>query len=375
MTRAGLEDQAMPRIAVVGPLLPYRGGIAQYNTLLARAFADQGDDALFVSFSRQYPRWLYPGKGDIDSLYAGHRERGALYLIDSVNPLSWWKAARAIARQGVQLAVFHWWTVFWAPCFGAMIWLLRRRGVRVALICHNLVDHEASGLKAAVSRYVIGMADAYLVHSREHAETLRREQPGKPVESHPIPAYGHYPQPHGKLAKRGRLELLFFGFIRPYKGLDVLLEAMRIADDRDVHLTVIGEHWGDSSALVRQYAGHSNIELRLEYVDDAEAAEYFARADFVVLPYRSATPSAVVALAYHYDVPVIASRVAGLDDVVMDELTGVLVPPSDPDALACTIGSVTRERARELAVGVGEYKHTHGWDAICARVRMLASAH
>lgn len=367
------EDRVKPRVAIVGPLLPYRGGIAQYNTLLARAFAERGDDTLFVSFSRQYPQWLYPGKGDIDPLHADHRESGALYLIDSLNPITWWKAAQEIVRQGVQCTVFHWWTIFWAPCFVVMIQLLKRRGVRVALICHNLVDHEASGLKAAVSRYVIGMAGGYLVHSRDHAEALRRDQPGKPVESHPIPAYGHYPQPRGTLAKRGRLELLFFGFIRPYKGLEVLLDALRIADDRDVYLTVIGEHWGDSSELVRQYEGHPNIELRLEYVDDADAAEYFARADFIVLPYLSATPSAVVALAYHYDVPVIASRVAGLDEVVIDDGTGLLVPPSDPAELARTLRSATRERARELAGGVSEYKRTHGWDAICARVRMLAT--
>ncbi len=369
---AGSADR--PRIAVVGPLLPYRGGIAQYNTLLARAFAEQGDDALFVSFSRQYPRWLYPGKSDIDLPNADRREPGALYLIDSLNPLTWWKAAREIKRQGVQVAVFHWWTVFWAPCFIAMTWLLRLRGVRTVLICHNLVDHEANGLKAVISRYFIGLAGGYLVHSRGHAETLRHEHPGKPVEEHPIPAYGHYPQPRGTLAKRGRLELLFFGFIRPYKGLDVLLEALRVAGDDDVHLTVIGEHWGDPSELVRAYADRENVELRLEYVDDAEAAEYFARADFVVLPYLAPTPSAVAALAYHYDVPVIASDVAGLDEVVIDGRTGVLVPPGDPDVLAKALSAASRELAQELAVGVTEYKATHGWDAICARVRALADA-
>ena len=295
-----------------------------------------------------------------------------MYLIDSLNPLTWWKAARAIERQGVQVAVFHWWTVFWAPCFIAMTWLLRRRGVRTALICHNLVDHEANGLKAAISRYFIGMAGGYLVHSRGHAETLRQEQAGKPVEASPIPTYGHYPQPHGTLAKRGRLELLFFGFIRPYKGLDVLLDALRIAGDEEVHLTVIGEHWGDPSALVREYADHPNVEIRLEYVTDAEAAEYFARADFVVLPYLTPTPSAVVALAYHYDVPVIASNVAGLDDVVVDGRTGLLLPPGDPQALAEALSRTDRDRALALGTGVRQYKATHGWDAICARLRVLA---
>lgn len=362
------------RIAVVGPVLPYRGGIAQYNTLLARAFATHQCDACFFSFSRQYPQWLYPGAGDRDPSFENHVEPGVHYTIDSINPLTWWKTARAIAQQAPDLVVFHWWTAFWAPCFMTMIWLLKRRGIRVALICHNLVDHDASGLKAAISRHVIGMADACLVHSTEHAGILKREWPRKSVVQHPIPVYGHYPPPRGTLAKRGRLELLFFGFIRPYKGLDVLLEALETLADRDVRLTVIGEHWGNPEALVRETADNANVELHLLYMSDAEAAEYFHRADFVVLPYKSATPSAVASLAYHYDIPIIASRVAGLVDVVVDGQTGILVPPRDQRALADAIRVASRDQSRQLAEGVAIYKKTHGWDSLCATLDQLVQA-
>jgi len=354
------------RIVVVGPVLPYRGGIAQYNTLLAREFAGHGDHAGFFSFSRQYPQWLYPGDGDRDPSFADHVEPGVHYTIDSINPLTWWRTAREIAEQAPALVVFHWWTVFWAPCFMTMIGLLKRRGLRVALICHNLVDHDASGLKAVLSRLVIGMADAYLVHSSEHAEILTREWPGKTVAQHPIPVYGHYPQARGTLTKRGRLELLFFGFIRPYKGLDVLLQALDALADKDVYLTVVGEHWGDAEAMVEEAARIPNIELHLRYMSDAEAAEHFERADFVVLPYKAATPSAVASVAYHYDTPIIASRVSGLIDVVVDGQTGVLVSPRDHLALADAIRSSSRTQARQLMTGVRAYKQTHGWDSLCA---------
>lgn len=358
-------------IAVVGPVLPYRGGIAQYNTLLARAVAHNRSDARFFSFSRQYPQWLYPGDGDLDPSCEGHVEPGVHYTIDSINPLTWWRTARDIALLAPALVIFHWWTVFWAPCFMAMILLLKRRGIRVALICHNLADHDASGLKAAVSRHVVGMADAYLVHSTEHTEILRREWPGKPVMRHPIPVYGHYPAARGKLAKRGRLELLFFGFIRPYKGLDVLLAALELLADDEVYLTVIGEHWGNPEGLISAAASNPNIDLHLRYMGDAEVAEHFQRADFVVLPYTAATPSAVASLAYHYDKPIIASRVSGLDDVVLDGQTGILIPPRNHQALADALRASSRTQSGQLAAGVSAYRQTYGWDSLCATLDRL----
>lgn len=358
-------------IAVVGPVLPYRGGIAQYNSLLLRALARSDIDARFFSFSRQYPQWLYPGASDRDPTLSNYAEPGVRYTIDSINPLTWWKTVREITELDPTLVVFHWWTAFWAPCFMTMIQLLKRRGFRVALIGHNLADHDAGGLKAAISRRVFDMADAYLVHSSEHMGILQRERPGKPVVFHPIPVYGHYPPAQHTLAKRGRLELLFFGFIRPYKGLDILLEAIRTLADKDVYLTVVGEHWGDSKAIVEETADSPNIELHLRYISDAETAEYFDRADFVVLPYTAATPSAVASVAFHYDTPIIASQVKGLTDVAIAGETGILAPPGDSGALAKIISSLDRIRSQHLAQGVARYKQAHDWNSLCASLHKL----
>ena len=344
-------------------MLPFRGGIAQYNTLLCRALG--GSPAVrFFSFTRQYPTLLYPGNDDKDPTQSGHSEPGVLYTIDSLNPITWWRTARQIARLDPSIVFFHWWTFFWAPCFMVMCWLLKRRRLPIGVVCHNIADHDASSLKAAISRRFLRLADAFLVHSPEHAEILRREFPGRTIEYHPIPVYGHYPKPLGRLAKRGRLELLFFGFIRPYKGLDVLLDAMRLVNDQSVHLTVVGEHWGDATGLEKAASTQENVELHLRYMSDQDAAEYFDRADFIVLPYKSPTPSAVASLSYHYDKPIIASRVTGLSEIVAHGQSGLLTDPCNPGALADTIRHASRDQALHLADGVRLYKQTHGWESL-----------
>lgn len=359
------------RVCVVGPVLPYRGGIAHYNSMLFRELREMGVQARMYSFSRQYPRFLYPGANDRDASLGGFREPGVEYTIDSINPFSWWKTARAIARSSPDLVVFHWWTVFWAPCFIFMANLLRRRGIRIALICHNLVDHDAGAWKRRISEKVLDAADAFFVHSSEHKRTLQSKRPDVPVVQHPIPVYGHYPPAGKTLPKRGRLELLFFGFIRPYKGLDVLIEAIRLLDDPDVHLTVIGEYWGDASALLRQTEGYPNIECHLGYMSDQDAADYFARADFVILPYRAATGSAVASVAFHYNKPIIASQTGGLPDVVFEGITGRLVPPNDAVALANTIRATDRSQAASLSEGVRSFKDRNSWRSLCSALLEL----
>lgn len=340
--------------------------------MLFRALKNIGVQASMFSFSRQYPKLLYPGANDRDLSLGNYREPGVQYTIDSINPLTWWRTARNIEREQPDMVVFHWWTVFWAPCFAFMAYLLKRRGIRIAFICHNLVDHDASALKARISHHVLNLADTYLVHSSEHNSALQLTRPQISVAQHPIPIYDHYPQARVSLAKRGRLELLFFGFIRPYKGLDTLLHALELLNDNKVYLTVIGEYWGDTATLKERWAGCVGIEFHLHYMDDLEAAAYFERADFVVLPYQSATGSAVASLAFHYDKPVIATRVGGLPDVVIDGYTGLLVPPNDVDALSHTIASVDRETANLLRQGVNLFKKTNTWESLATQLTKLA---
>lgn len=363
----------LSRIALVGPVRPFRGGIAQYTTQLHRALAPRCV-LRTISYRRQYPGWLYPGKSDREPGQSDYREPGVDYFLDSLDPLSWLRATRLIAANGPSLALFDWWTLFWAPATALMARGLRRRGVRVVFLCHNLFDHDAGLFKRKVAELLLAQADGYLVHSAEQAALLQSVSPGKPVVTHPIPPYDQFPPSSIQLPKRGRLELLFFGFIRPYKGLDVLIEALATLKDPQVHLTVVGEPWCPSVELRKRIeaTGARNVELHLDYVDDQTAANFFARADLVVLPYLSASGSAVAAMALHYDCPILATRTGGFPDVIDEGKTGFLVAPGSSEQLANCLRDLTREGLASLEPDIRAAKDRFTWSSLATTLIHMA---
>ena len=366
------------RIALVGPALPYRSGVALHTSHLQQALNGTGAPTEVFSFKRQYPSWLYPGKDTPPDVVA-EAAPGAQYSIDVYNPLSWRRTANDIIASGCNVAILTWWTVFWQPGFWYIERRLRRHGVKTIYFCHNLFDHKTGGVMGLInrvlgrmSRKILKQADGYIVQSSAQERQLRRLKPAARLmrRMHPIAAAADVPAPSKHLPQRGRLELLFFGLIRPYKGLDILLTAAEQLQDADVYLTVVGEPWGDVVALKQRLAQATvpNLETHLEYLDDAAAAQYFERADVVVLPYRSATGSAVVALAYAYGKPVLATKVDGLIDVVSEGRTGWLVAPESPEALATAIKQINREAAKKLQATVKEFQNQNDWPSMASAV-------
>lgn len=356
----------LPRVALVGPVSPpFRGGIARYTSDLRRSLASRCE-LHTVSFRRLYPGWLYPGASDREPGMEGALEPGVRYTLDALDPRSWSCAASEIADAGCDLAIINWWTLFWAPGFAWMARRLRKRGVPVAFLCHNLFDHDSGMLKRRISRVFLSQADAFLTHSNEHAARLHSLFPGKSVHMHPLPTDGTYPTPAHVLPRRGRLELLFFGFIRPYKGLEVLLDALALLADRDVYLTVGGEPWCAPEEIEQRVraSGAPNVELHLQYVDAVAAADFFARADLVVLPYRAASGSAVAAMAFHYDKPVLATRVGGFPDAIDEGCTGFLVEPDSAKQLADRIRALDRASLTTLAANVRACKSRFTWSSL-----------
>ncbi len=335
------------RICLVGPTYPYRGGIAHYTTLLARHLAaDPEHDHLLISFKRQYPRWLYKGASDRDTSHHP-LQTGAEYLLDPLNPLTWRRTWRRIAAWQPELVVMFWWVPFWAPAWSILARAIRRLrpAPRLVYICHNALPHEAGRFDRLAMRAALGPADGLLAHAESDATELRWLFPGKRIQVTPHPTYAELGGDDGG----GRLPdlpqdrplLLFAGFVRPYKGLDILLEALPgVLAQQPVHLLVGGEFWeGDVGyrAQIERLGLAGAVTLVNRYLPDEELAAFVRAADVVVLPYRSASQSGIVQLAFGHGRPVITTNVGGLAEAVEDGRTGLVVPPEDPAALAGAI--------------------------------------
>ncbi|MDB4575702.1 glycosyltransferase, partial [bacterium] len=311
-----------------------------------------------------------------DPSYRGHEEDKTDYLIDSINPWTWFKAVKAIKTFQPDLVIIPWWTVFWAPCFGLISWLLTRQKIKVVYFCHNVVEHETASWKKWLTRQVLKNAYSYVVHTREDKHNLQLLFPTANISVHPHPIYDHFPQPKGTLPRRKSLELLFYGFVRPYKGLDDLVDAMVLLKGRDIQLTIAGEFWnGEQEMRLKiEAAGLGDqIELRPRYHTDEETAELFDRADVVVLPYRSATGSGVVPIAYHYNKPVIVTNVGGLPDVVLDQQTGWIVSSSEKQELYNILSTLSQQTCQATSGKIEEYKSHLSWDSLAETIRSGAA--
>lgn len=333
------------RLCIIGPTYPYRGGISHHTTLLCKTLREE-HEVLFISFSRQYPKLLFPGKTDRDPSQTGLEVDKVEYLIDSVNPLSWYKTARRIAHFKPERLIIPWWVIFWVPQFATIVTLVKKWcGSKITFLCHNVIEHEASAVKVALSRFMLSKADRIVTQSSQETVKVQKLLGQKaPVKTGFHPTYAPL---GGKLYDRslarktlnlnGKI-LLFFGFVRPYKGLDVLLEAMPLViAQHNATLLVVGEFWKDKEAYLRQISDLNigdNIKIIDDYVPNEDIGLYFAVADLVVQPYHSATGSGICQLAYGLKKPVIATRVGNLDEVIDDRVNGRLVPASNPETLA-----------------------------------------
>lgn len=311
------------RLALVGPVYPFRGGIAHYTTLLTTTLADLDHTVLLVSFRRQYPRWLFPGASDRDPSQAPLTMPTARYWLDSLNPLTWLTTFWRIRSFRPQRLVFQWWTSFWAPVWLTFA-LLNRLFLRVPLvmICHNVLPHDARAWTRWISWVVLRQADHFIVQTEQEAQRLRAllARSGKrlDVQIVPHPAYRMFAdQQQSQSAARRSLGLpldapvlLFFGIVRPYKGLRDLLFALPqiVQQHPNLRLLIAGEFWeakSDYWALIEQLHLTEHIQIDDRYIPNEEIGRYFSAADRLVAPYRRQTASGAVELAHGFGLPVI----------------------------------------------------------------------
>lgn len=365
------------RLAFVAPVYPYRGGIAQFAAHLAQEAATR-HDVRVINFSRLYPNFVFPGKTQYDYSASPHSFPSDR-IIDSINPLSWLQAEQDLRRWSPDAVVFHYWHPFFAPAYRAIAKGISRDVRRIGIM-HNVVSHDSGSLATRIARRFFRQLDGFVLHAEEERKSLsdllgeRRTA----VAFHPI--YNQFPGAD-KNKSKARQELgiqedarvvLYFGLIRPYKGVDLLLDAVKqSADVPNLLALVVGEIYSEREKItvaVRECGNRARlIDL---YVPNEEVAPYFRAADLVVLPYRSATQSGVIPLAYAFDRPVIATRVGGLPDAVIEGESGYLIPPEDSSAVAEAMRLFFRLNP-DLSPGIARMREQLGWSAYLDKLENL----
>ncbi|MHB0971997.1 MAG: glycosyltransferase [Thermoanaerobaculia bacterium] len=363
----------MSNIAVVGPVFPYRAGIAYCTTRLAEELA-KSHDVRVHSFRRQFPKRFYPGKDDIDETLRDRTPEGARFALDIVKPISWIREGLAIRRERPDVVIFVWWIWVWALPYLVMLAFIPR-SARIVAQCHNATDKEPSWWKTLLNRAFLGRADALVVHAESEREALvgllgasraaRITRAFLPVHElgGAVPTRSDAKR---TLGLEGRDVALFFGHVRPFKGLDIALDAWaRLRSD--ALLLVAGEVWWNDEERYREQAKRLGIEDRVRFefrfIPDSEVATYFAAADVVVAPYRSEAQSGVALTAFHFARPVIATHVGGIPEIIEEGRNGLLVAPENPAALASAVDRFFAMRPRvPMEAAAAESARKYSWD-------------
>lgn len=360
-------------IVLVGPAYPLRGGIAHFNESFAKTLSDEGYQTKIVSFYRQYPSFLFPGK---TQLAEGDppRDLDIHPLISSIQPLSWKKAANQIAAWNPDFVVIRFWIPFMGAALGSIAKRLRKRGVKVIGLVDNAIPHEARPADKVLSSYFFKNCDAFFTLSESVGEDLKKLAPGKPVGTSPHPIYDFFgdKMPQDQAIAELKLDpsfryILFFGFVRKYKGLDLLMEAFSLTDLKKEKITLIvaGEFY-ESISDYHELAKSLNIEdavvFRNEYIPEADVRKYFCASSIIAQTYRSATQSGVTQIAYHFERPMLVTDVGGLSEIVPHEKAGFVVKP-DPKAIAESLARFFHEDfEHEMEVNISTEKERFSWN-------------
>ncbi len=334
-----------PTIVFLGPSYPYRGGIASFTERLAREFQTTGFNCLLYTFSLQYPSFLFPGKTQY-SKASRPADLKIKEVINTINPLNWLRVGRELKRLAPDFIIVRYWLPFMAPAFGTILRIVRQnKHTKVICIADNIIPHEKRMGDKILTSYFNLAVDGYIAMSAQVQQDIALLGINKPVQLLHHPLFDHFGDPVERMKARNELGidhkgglLLFFGFIRHYKGLDLLLKAM--ADPRikeiGLKLVVAGEFYEDQlkyTDLIRSYQLEDQVILYNEFIPEQKIRYFFSAADVLVQPYRHATQSGVTPLSMHFELPMIVTDAGGLKEMVVDKVTGLVVQ-KDPASIA-----------------------------------------
>lgn len=372
------------KIVVVGPSHPYRGGIAAFTDRLANEFVAEGDDVHLYTFTLQYPSILFPGNTQYSDAPAPKNIR-IFRRINSINPFSWVKTAKEIKAKNPDIVIFAYWMSFFAPCYAKMAKIIsKNKKTRCIGLVHNMMPHEKSILDRVFSPCFVKKMDAFVALSKSVLEDISKlDKKSKPKCFSPHPLYDHYGDREDKSLAINSLYLddkynylLFFGLIREYKGLDLLLKAM--ADERidnyPVKLIVAGEFYEKKEPylqMIDNYKINDKVIICDRYIPDEEVKNFFNLADMVVQPYRSATQSGVTQVAYHFEKPMLVTDVGGLREIVPDGKVGYVVEPQPVKIADAICDFYDNDRKEFFENNVIEEKKKYEWSKMSETIKKL----
>lgn len=373
----------MKKIVLLTPAHPLRGGIASSSERLALEFHNQGYEVVVVSFRLQYPNFLFPGETQFTDDPPPENVRIETRL-NSINPLNWLMTGWYLKKLCPDLLIIRYWLPFMGPSLGTVARITKsNKKTRVVTLADNIIPHEKRPGDSLFTKYFCRSVDGFLVMSRSVGDDAKQFAPAKPVVYSPHPIYDNYGPKASREASLKKLNLdssyryiLFFGFIRDYKGLDILLEALaeKQVNGLPMKLIVAGEYYGNREKylnLIEKLGIGEKVILHNKFVSNEEVKYYFGASDLVVQPYRSATQSGISQLAYHFEKPMVVTRVGGLPEIVEHGKVGYVVDV-DSEAVANAIFDFfDKEKLDSMSIGVKQNKELFSWTKMVEAMSLL----
>lgn len=372
-----MNDEHPLNIAYLSVFYPYRGGIAQFNAALYRAFEQLGHKQTAYTFTRQYPDFLFPGSSQFVNEDDSADPIPAMRVLDTMNPFNWFTVASEIKAQSPDILLTQLWMPFMGPAFGTIARRMPKDCIKLCVV-HNALPHESRPGDSAFTKYMLSAHDGLIAISDAVEHDLKSMNLGKPILRKEHPIYTHFGNLLSKHEARERLGLpqdkqllLFFGFIREYKGLMQLIEAMKSLPD-SIHLVIAGEIYGSFDSYdgaIRDSGLEHRIHKHIRYVSDDETPLFFCSADACVLPYATATQSGIVAIAHHFEIPVLATPVGGLPEAVRHGKAGMLFEGIMPSDISKGIRSFFEDSMAQTCIdGARKLKKELSWTSLAADI-------
>ncbi len=366
------------KIISIGPAYPLRGGIADFNERLTQEFIANGHNASIISYSLQYPNFLFPGKTQFAN-YPAPKNLSIKTLVNSINPFSWFKVGKQIKNEKPDVLIIHFWMPFFAPALGKIGRIvLKNKITKIITICHNFIPHETKFGDKLLTKYYAKVSETFVGMSESVVSDINKHYPSKTTIQTPHPLYDNFGEAVSKEIACDKLNLdpakkyiLFFGLVRKYKGLDLLLESFAELKDTNINLIVAGEFY-DKPEFYNEIISRLKIENRVilknEFIPQDEVKFYFSTCDIIAQTYHSATQSGITQIAYHFNKPMLVTNVGGLSEIVPHNKVGYVCEKDSTEIANCLETFFNENKYDEFSKHVKIEKEKYSWKTFCEKI-------